>query len=80
MTTSTRNTSTGNLLCKGHRDLIICNNCLWSASLLKRPVGLKICPICRNKDLEVIPVEDYESYKIDIDSKRGIGISFTIDR
>jgi hypothetical protein len=38
---------------------------------LKEPVGFKVCPICRNKNLEVIPVEDYESYKIDIHTKRG---------
>jgi hypothetical protein len=74
------NTSMCNLLCKGHRDLVICNNCLWSASLLKGPVvGFKRCPVCRNKDPEVIPVGDYENYKIDINSKRGLEISFTID-
>jgi hypothetical protein len=42
-------------------------------------VGFKRCPVCRNKDPEVIPVGDYENYKIDINSKRGLEISFTID-
>jgi hypothetical protein len=60
-----------------YRDLVICNNCLWTASLLEGSAGFKICPICINENLEVIPVEDYESYKMTIDSKRGIEIDFT---
>jgi hypothetical protein len=47
---------------------------------LKRSTGFKICPLCRNENLEVIPVEDYESYKMDIDSKRGIEIEFTREK
>jgi Zn finger protein HypA/HybF involved in hydrogenase expression len=65
---------------KEYRDLVICNNCLWAASLLKRSTGFKICPICRSENLEVIPVEDYESYKMNIDSKRGIEIHFTKEK
>jgi hypothetical protein len=61
---------------KEYRDLVICNNCLWAASLLKGSHGFKICPICGNEELEVIPVEDYESYKMNVDSKRGIDIDF----
>ena len=49
-----------------YRDLVICNNCLWTASLLEGSAGFKICPICINENLEVIPVEDYESYKMTI--------------
>jgi hypothetical protein len=61
---------------KEYRDLVICNNCLWAASLLKGSRGFKICPICGNEELEVVPVEDYESYKMNIDIKRGIDIDF----
>ena len=35
------------------------------------------CPVCDGKDLEVIPVEDYEDYKLDINRKRGLSIEFT---
>jgi hypothetical protein len=47
---------------------------------LKGSTGFKICPICRNENLEVVPVEDHESYKMNIDSKRGIGIDFTKEK
>ena len=49
-------------------------------SVLKGSTGFKICPICRNENLEVVPVEDHESYKMNIDSKRGIGIDFTKEK
>lgn len=63
-----------------YRNLVICNNCLWAVSLLKGSNGFKICPICRNENLEVVPVEDHESYTMNIDSKRGIEIDFTKEK
>jgi hypothetical protein len=33
--------------------------------------------VCHSRHLEVIPVEDYEAYKIDVSKKRGIEIRFT---
>jgi peptide subunit release factor 1 (eRF1) len=61
-----------------YRDLVICNNCLWAASLLKdsASVNFRLCPECGKRDLEIIPVGDYESYKLRIDKKRGIEIEF----
>jgi hypothetical protein len=60
-----------------NRDLVICNNCLWAVSLLKGSQVFDCCPVCNGKDLEVIPVEDYEDYKLDITLKRGLSIEFT---
>jgi hypothetical protein len=60
-----------------NRDLVICNNCLWAVSLLKGSQGFVYCPICNGRNLEVIPVEDYEAYKIGIRGKRGLSIEFT---
>lgn len=62
---------------KEHRDLVICNSCLWAASLLRGSKGFAACPVCHSTRLEIIPVEDYESYKIDVSKKRGIEIRFT---
>lgn len=59
-----------------NRDLVICNNCLWAVSLLKGFHVFDSCPICNSKNLEVIPVEDYEVYKLDISRKRGLSIEF----
>jgi hypothetical protein len=60
-----------------NRDLVICNNCLWAVSLLKGSQVFDSCPVCNAKDLEVIPVEDYEDYKLEITLKRGLSIEFT---
>jgi len=60
-----------------NRDLVICNNCVWAVSLLKGSKVFDCCPVCNGKDLEVIPVEDYEDYKLEISLKRGLSIEFT---
>ena len=60
-----------------NRDLVICNNCMWAISLLKGSQVFDCCPVCNGKDLEVIPVEDYEDYKLDINRKRGLSIEFS---
>ena len=60
-----------------NRDLIICNSCLWALSLLKGSQVFDRCPICHRKNLEVIPVEDYENYKLEVNRKRGLSIEFT---
>jgi hypothetical protein len=33
--------------------------------------------MCHRKNLEVIPVEDYENYKLEVNQKRGLSIEFT---
>lgn len=36
--------------------------------------------MCGKGDLEMLPVADYESYKISIDNKRGIEIEFVKEK
>jgi hypothetical protein len=62
-----------------NRDLVISNNCQWAVSLLKGSQPFDWRPVCNSRTLEVIPVEDYESYKLDIRGKRGLSIEFTED-
>jgi 4-hydroxy-3-methylbut-2-en-1-yl diphosphate synthase IspG/GcpE len=52
-----------------YRDLVICNNCLWAASLLKGPRGFIACPLCGNISLEIIPVKEYEQYTMNVRNK-----------
>ena len=67
---------------KKSRDLVICNNCLWAASLLKDSFGanFQVCPICGEGGLEIIPIGEYESYKMNINTKRGMEIEFVNER
>ena len=60
-----------------NRDLVICNNCLWAVSLIKGSKHFGRCPLCNDKKLEVIPVEDYENYKLSMSGIRGLSIEFT---
>jgi len=59
-----------------NRDLVICNYCLWSVSLLKGSKVFDRCPMCNGKKIEVIPVEDYENYKLSKSQKRGLSVEF----
>jgi hypothetical protein len=60
-----------------NRDLVICNNCLWAVSLIIGSKHFDRCPLCNGKNLEVIPVEDYENYKLSMSRIRGLSIEFT---
>jgi hypothetical protein len=59
-----------------NRDMVICNKCMWAISLLKGSQGFDRCPVCNGMDLEIIPVEDYENYKIVLSQERGLSIEF----
>ena len=61
-----------------YRDLVICNDCQWAASLLKGSPGFTSCQVCGNVRLDTIPVNDYEAYTISI-RNRNVEIEFTKD-
>jgi hypothetical protein len=42
-------------------------------------VNFQHLPICGKRHLEIIPVGDYESYKMSIDKKRGMEIEFVME-
>ena len=65
---------------EGYRDLVICSSCQWFASLLKDSYTFSQCPRCMTNNVEVIPVEDYEKYSLNIDRVRGLNIEFSDDR
>ena len=48
-----------NKMRKEYRDLVICNSCQWSDSLLIDSYIFSKCPNCMTDNIEVIPVEDY---------------------
>ena len=65
---------------KEYRDLVICNSCQWSASLLMDSYTFSKCPNCMADNIEVIPVEDYERYNISVNKIRGIDVEFSDDK
>jgi Zn finger protein HypA/HybF involved in hydrogenase expression len=60
-----------------YRDLAICNDCLWAASLLRTAPDIYNCPACKSKNLDIVPVTDQESYTVRIKNKRGLEIEFS---
>jgi len=62
-----------------HRDLVICGICLWSASLLRGSKGFTKCPMCGKETIEVIPVNDHETYTLRMKEK-GIEVEFDVER
>ena len=64
---------------RGYRDLVICNNCHWSASLLEDSYRFPQCPSCNADNIEVIPVEAHEKYSFSISKLRGIDVEFSDD-
>ncbi len=62
-----------------YRDLVICNSCLWAASLLGGSRGFIACPVCGNISLEVITVNDYEAYTMNVRNK-SVELEFTKDK
>ena len=65
---------------KEYRDLVVCNSCQWSASLLTDSYTFSKCPNCMAENIEVIPVEDYEKYVLNIHKDRGIDVEFSDDK
>jgi len=61
-----------------NRDLVICNSCMWAVSLLKGSQGFIACPLCGNISLDVIPVNDYEAYTMNIKDKN-VELEFSKD-
>jgi 4-hydroxy-3-methylbut-2-en-1-yl diphosphate synthase IspG/GcpE len=62
-----------------YRDLVICNGCLWATSLLRGSRGFAACPLCGNNNLDVIPVNDYEAYTMNVQNKN-VELEFTKDK
>ena len=62
-----------------NRDLIICLNCRWSASLLRGSAGFNRCPVCASDTIESIPVNDHERYAVMFKGNRGFEIEFQDD-
>jgi hypothetical protein len=58
---------------------VLCDSCYWSATFLKPEILryiIYVCPICNNDNLSLIPLGKDESYKLKIDSKRGLELEF----
>ncbi len=51
------------------QDLVICNNCLGAASVLRGSVSFKTCPTYCNSNVDTIPINDHAAFKMKIRGK-----------
>jgi hypothetical protein len=51
-----------------NKNFLMCRSCLWCASCLTGNRTIGLCPSCgNNNEMQLLPVSDYESYKLDHD-------------
>lgn len=55
---------------------LICDSCLWCASVLDDREVSGGCPLCKDAALESIPIALGESYRFDQNCKRGVVLEF----
>jgi hypothetical protein len=67
-----------NLLSSGSsgRHFALCESCFWTATVLKMKEFIA-CPMCPDSNVSLIPLAMNESYKVNIDPKVGLEISFS---
>jgi hypothetical protein len=58
-------------------DFLICDNCFWCASLLRRGYESK-CMSCGSPIISAIPVMHNEKFLVEVDKKRGVTLSFRL--
>jgi hypothetical protein len=47
------------------KNFLMCGSCFWCASCLTGDRTMQQCPSCGNTEMQLMPVSDYESYKLD---------------
>jgi hypothetical protein len=73
------------------RQFAICESCFWCATIFQKADSnssnndnslqqQKICPLCKNKSVSLIPLAKDEGYAIAMENKRGVEIEFSKHR
>ena len=75
--------ATARPLCEYERQFALCESCFWCATIFQKidihrsnnyslQQQQKICPLCKNKSISLVPLAKDEEYAIAIEGKRGI--------
>jgi peptide methionine sulfoxide reductase MsrA len=49
------------------KNLLMCGSCFWCVSCLTGNSTIVLCPSCGNNEMGLMPISNYESYKLDHD-------------
>ena len=67
------------------RQFAICESCFWCATTFQKAdnndsLQQRLCPLCKNRSVSLIPLTKDEGYTIAMESKRGLEIEFSKHR
>ena len=60
------------------KNFLICKSCFWCLSTLTGTRSMMQCPSCGNKEIELMSISNYDSYKLDDDYIRNM-VSYVVD-
>jgi hypothetical protein len=43
----------------------MCGSCFWCVPCITENRTIVLCPSCGNNEMQLMPISDYESYKLD---------------
>jgi hypothetical protein len=49
------------------KNFLMCGSCFWCVSCLTGNRTIVLCPSCGNNEMGLMPISNYESYKLDHD-------------
>lgn len=58
------------------RNFLICSSCFWCVSCFTGNRTIMNCPSCGNKEMQLNPIADYKSYKLDDEFMKEIASQF----
>jgi len=53
---------------------LICNSCFWCATVIFHTATSHICPTCKGKDIETVPIRSNEKHAYNYDARSSIGV------
>lgn len=59
------------------RFFALCESCYWTATILRK-VESNECPVCKSREIALIPLSQNEEYEYDWDSKHELQIRFSV--
>jgi hypothetical protein len=61
-----------------NRSFALCESCYWTATIFTRIESYN-CPVCRGKNVELIPLNLDEKYEYQLEPDKGLEIKFSIN-
>jgi hypothetical protein len=62
-----------------NRLFALCESCYWTATIFTKIENYQ-CPVCKSKDIALIPLNTDEKYEYKFKLKQGLDIKFSIDQ